>query len=128
MRFRRSVVAVLLLAGGGLLPGCRSMSARQETGTLLGALVGAGGGYAVGRHNGHRGKGAVAGAAVGAMAGYILAGDSADDGARERARDGDPEPVYVTARERVYETAPRRVIRRRYVVRECECDPVPPGW
>lgn len=82
---RKSALAlVLALAATAALPGCRSMSSRQSTGTGIGALLGAGAGYAIGKHNGHRGMGALAGAAVGAMGGYIV-GSQGDDAERDRA-------------------------------------------
>lgn len=77
------IALVLAVASTALLPGCRSMSSRQATGTGLGALIGAGAGYAIGRHNGHRGMGALAGAAVGAMGGWIV-GSQGDDAELER--------------------------------------------
>ena len=81
---RKSALAlVLALASTATLPGCHSMSSRQSTGTGIGALLGAGAGYAVGKHNGKRGMGALAGAAVGAMGGYIV-GSQGDTAERDR--------------------------------------------
>lgn len=83
MTRKTALALVLALASTAALPGCRSMTSRQATGTGLGALIGAGAGYAIGRHQGNRAHGAMIGAAAGAMGGYII-GDQMDDAERDR--------------------------------------------
>lgn len=102
-----------------VLSGCRSAGPRAQDGALLGSLVGAGAGYAVGKHNGHRGKGAAIGAVIGGLLGYAI-GDDADDrrygtrpyhdpaADRPRSRGYDADEVVIV------EDAPVR--RRRVIV------------
>jgi hypothetical protein len=71
------LVAVFLLAGAALFPGCRSAGPHAQDGALIGTLAGAGAGYAIGRHNGHRTNGTLIGAAAGGLFGWLL-GDQVD--------------------------------------------------
>lgn len=114
----RPLGLVLVLVGATVLPGCRSTGSGAATGAVVGGLLGAGGGYAVGHHRrGNKTNYTLAGGIAGAMAGYII-GDAADD--RDRGR----------AHEDVYESAPRVRVRRVIYRRACEghSDPCHPGW
>ena len=82
MSHRKTALIALVLAAGALLPGCRSTNASAGQGALIGGLLGAGGGYAVGHHRGNRTNYTLAGGLVGAMAGYIV-GDAIGDNERD---------------------------------------------
>lgn len=80
-RFPLFVVAVALVS---VSAGCRSMG-YGDKGTLLGGLVGAGTGAAIGSNSGHPVEGAFIGTAIGALTGGAV-GDSMDaEVARNRA-------------------------------------------
>jgi outer membrane lipoprotein SlyB len=109
MSLRKTVtLGLVLVLGAGLLPGCRSMSSGGQ-GALIGGLVGAGAGHAIGHHRGNRTNHALAGGLVGAMAGYII-GDAIDD--RDRDRIGGPETIQGSD-ERYHDDGSRYVVRRR---------------
>lgn len=128
MKMNRTLAMGGLLALATLFPGCRSTGSNAATGALIGGLLGAGGGYAVGHHRGNRTNHALAIGAAGAMAGYII-GDAMDDRDRAQSDLYRAEPVV---RDRYYEHDPycgaQRVIVRERYVGPCESDPYPPGW
>ena len=117
MKIRKPLVLAALLVGASLLPGCRSVGSSAADGALIGGLLGAGGGYAIGHHRGNRTNHALMGAGIGALAGYLV-GDQIDH--RDREGIGGPETIRSSA-------PPTRYVTRRVVVRD-ECDPYPPGW
>ena len=139
MKTNTKYAMALLLAGTALLPGCRG-GPNAATGALVGGLLGAGGGYAIGHHRGNRTNYALAGAAAGALGGYVI-GDQIDEADRDRSYGPDArERVYESAPrsyervyereprvvERVYVTEPRVVRRTRVIYRDpCPCDG---GW
>lgn len=120
MNVRKPLVLVALLAGGALLPGCRSLGSNAIDGAAIGSVLGAGGGYAIGHHKGNRTNWTLAGAVAGGLVGWIV-GDQVDD--RSRQGIGGPETIQSSAGE----CAPTYVRRERVIVRD-ECDPYPPGW
>jgi len=119
---RITIVGTALLAFAAVLPGCRSAGPRAQDGAVLGTLVGAGAGYAVGKHNGHRGTGTLIGAALGGLLGYAI-GDGADDrryGTRPYRDSGSlNEDVYrrPAPRREVYVEHVHVPVRRRVFVR-----------
>lgn len=125
MNAMKTLTLVALMGGAVALGGCRT---NAGTGTLLGALGGAGLGAALGTHYNHGGQGALIGGAAGAIAGYAI-GNEVDRQDRGYRYEGDPryeprrervERVYVDddpPPERVYVERPReRVIYRERII------------
>jgi len=119
MSAKTRALLVLTLAAATLAPGCRSMSSNEATGAGIGTVVGAGAGYALGRHYGSRSTGTLIGAGVGGLLGYVV-GDSLDEREAEQAGRGRPaaEPYGHGG---PYHGGP--------IVHPCPgCDDPPPRW
>jgi uncharacterized protein YcfJ len=52
--------------------GCQSAETRATEGAIIGTVLGAGAGYAIGKQSGHGGEGAGIGAAAGALGGMLV--------------------------------------------------------
>ena len=131
----KTLAFLALVAGGALLPGCRT---NAQTGSLFGAGLGAAIGSAVGYHNGNKTAGTLIGGAVGALGGYAL-GNEVDKDQRGYRYEGDPryEPGYQGGGggggyERRYDRGPYRggcddrervIYRERTVYEDDSCPP-----
>lgn len=115
---RGALCVVLVLSAGG----CRGITSREATGTGIGAVVGGGAGYALGRHYGNRTTGTLIGAGVGGLLGYVV-GDALDESAG--APVGGAVPISASTDRR--RTGPGgAVVHPCPPVPECCGDPPPP--
>ena len=69
----KKIFAIILCLGLITLSfGCQSAETRATEGAIIGTVLGAGAGYAIGKQSGHGGEGAGIGAAAGALGGLLV--------------------------------------------------------
>ena len=129
-RFRRTIVAGLILAMGASAVGCES---NAGNGALIGGATGAGIGGLIGSYSHARaGEGALIGGVLGAASGALI-GNEVDRQERDAYRRAQwryednyyYQPEYREVREyryHRYEPAPRPPVRYRYEYRESRYD------
>lgn len=105
-RWLAVAMAAVLLVGGG----CASTGSNADSGTLLGAALGAGAGAIVGNQSGHSWEGAALGAGLGALTGGLMG--SALDASEARA-----EAAEVRAEQALYEVERSRGVSILDVIR-----------